>query len=339
MPKVSIIIPVYQAEKYIKSCIDSILGQSFSDFELLLIDDGSTDQSGAICDNYAHMDKRIKVIHQKNAGVSAARNTGLEICCGEYITFVDADDSIDSGFLEYAVNVVSDSAVDIFLSGLCMETWKNEEIDRTVPYGIAENQNWTIGELLENLDVSYPQICMCGPWCKLYKNEIIQKNTVRFVENLKYGEDTYFNLDYLSHCKYVAFSREIFYHYRRLNEESLFSCFHKDTYEVHQMVYGKMRLLMQMLGCCDGSMQRFEALYFSMLLGGIHEYYRFYGKTTASERLHQIEKVAQDSHIAKVRMWQIPAWKNRILFILLRFRLYRVIAFAFEWKYHFMAAR
>ena len=118
MPKVSVIIPVYQAEKYIKSCIDSILEQSFSDFELLLIDDGSTDQSGAICDNYAQMDKRVKVIHQKNAGVSAARNAGLEICCGEYVTFVDADDCIDRGFLEYAVNVVSDSAADIFFKWL-----------------------------------------------------------------------------------------------------------------------------------------------------------------------------------------------------------------------------
>ena len=333
MPKVSVIIPVYQAEKYLKSCIDSILRQSFSDFELILIDDGSKDQSGAICDDYAQMDSRVKVIHQTNAGVSAARNAGLEICCGEYITFVDADDTIDSGFLELAVNALANSAADIFLSGLCMETWENGEIDSSVRYGVGENQNWTVRELLENLEVSYPQICICGPCCKLYKNEIIQKNTVRFTEALKYGEDTYFNLDYFSHCEHIVFSREIFYHYRRENAESLFSCFHKDTYEVHRMVYGKMRLLMQILGCSNASMHRFEALYFAMLMGGVHEYYRFYSQTTTRERLNQIAKVGKDACISQVKMGYIRNRKTRILFSLLRIRWYLVVALIFEIKY------
>ena len=94
MPKLSVIVPVYNTEKYLRECIDSILAQTFGDFELLLVDDGSTDSSGAICEEYAQMDERIRVIHQKNAGATVARRNGVSHAGGEYITFVDSDDWI-----------------------------------------------------------------------------------------------------------------------------------------------------------------------------------------------------------------------------------------------------
>lgn len=96
MPKISIIVPVYNVEKYLRKCIDSILNQTFKDFELILIDDGSTDESGKICDEYNLKDNRIKVIHKENGGLSSARNAGLDIAQGEYIGFVDSDDWIES---------------------------------------------------------------------------------------------------------------------------------------------------------------------------------------------------------------------------------------------------
>ena len=99
MPKISVIVPVYKAEKYICRCVDSILAQTFTDFELLLIDDGSPDNSGAICDEYAASDSRVKVFHKENGGVSSARNVGLDNACGEWITFVDADDWIAETFI------------------------------------------------------------------------------------------------------------------------------------------------------------------------------------------------------------------------------------------------
>ena len=95
MNKISIIIPVYQVEKYIKRCLDSILSQTYSNLEIILIDDGSRDMSGKICDEYTIKDSRIKVIHQDNAGVSVARNKGLDICTGDYVTFVDSDDFLE----------------------------------------------------------------------------------------------------------------------------------------------------------------------------------------------------------------------------------------------------
>src|SRR5690606_27273688 len=98
MPKVSVIIPVYNAEKYLRECIDSVLAQTFDDFELLLINDGSTDGSGKICDEYAQKDARVKVFHKENGGVSSARNLGLDNAKGEWITFIDSDDWIGENY-------------------------------------------------------------------------------------------------------------------------------------------------------------------------------------------------------------------------------------------------
>ena len=107
MNKISIIIPVYQVEKYIKRCLDSILSQTYSNLEIILIDDGSRDMSGKICDEYAIKDSRIKVIHQDNAGVSVARNKGLDICTGDYVTFVDSDDFLEPLMYEKMICVTA----------------------------------------------------------------------------------------------------------------------------------------------------------------------------------------------------------------------------------------
>lgn len=113
MPKISVIVPVYNVEKYLRQCIDSILAQTFADFELILVDDGSTDKCGAICDEYAKKDYRIKVIHQKNGGLSAARNAGLDIAAGNYVAFIDSDDLVRDRYLEVLYNALIESESDI----------------------------------------------------------------------------------------------------------------------------------------------------------------------------------------------------------------------------------
>lgn len=332
-PGISIIVPVYQTEKYVGECIDSILGQSFTDFELLLIDDGSTDGSGLICDRYAQMDARVRVIHKKNAGVSAARNTGLGSCLGEYIVFVDSDDSVDRIFLERAVKSLVDTQADMFLSGFCMETWKEGGVIKREQFNATATQCYRIKELLENMNHTYPVNCLYGLHGKLYKRKIIQENNIRFTEQLNYGEDRNFNCDYFLHCGHVVFSQEIFYHYRCGNVESLAGRFHRDSYEILKMIYSQMRMLMQYCGCSSPAIARFEAMYFRRQLGGIHEFYRFYEKTTAKERYTQIVKVAGDPCISEVQMRCLSSWKNRILLALLRMKLHWAVALIFEIRY------
>ena len=115
-PRVSVIIPVYNVEKYIGKCVDSVLRQSYENIEVILVDDGSTDGSPSICDEYAKKDKRVKVIHKENGGVSSARNTALECCIGELVMFVDSDDFVSELFCEKAVEAIchTDADVDVF---------------------------------------------------------------------------------------------------------------------------------------------------------------------------------------------------------------------------------
>lgn len=127
MAEVSIIVPVYQVENYIRKCIDSILAQTFTDFELILVDDGSKDKSGQICDEYAGMDQRVRVIHQENSGVAAARNHGIAYANGGYLCFVDADDWIEDGMIEQCISQMKENDADILRHGHTMELWKDEK--------------------------------------------------------------------------------------------------------------------------------------------------------------------------------------------------------------------
>lgn len=126
--KLSIIVPVYKVEQYLRKCIDSILAQTFTDFELILVDDGSPDNCGTICDEYAKEDRRIKVIHQENAGVSAARNSGLDNACGEYIGFVDSDDWIELDMYEILMQDIAEYHSDIAICGLIKAFCNGERI-------------------------------------------------------------------------------------------------------------------------------------------------------------------------------------------------------------------
>ncbi len=332
-PAISVIVPVYKAERYLEACVQSILNQTYQDFELILIDDGSPDRCGEICDRLANDDDRIIVVHKKNEGVSIARNTGISLARGAYLTFVDSDDSLDAGFLEAAVAGIQNSNADLYISGLFMETWQDGEIVSTVQYQNSRTQVYSVKELLEQRDHDYPQICICGPWCKLYKKSLIDEYKIRFPEQISSGEDTCFVLDVLEHCSTVFFSESCFYHYRRGNEESLFSKFHPDTYEIADFVYSKMRNTMKKSGCSNAAMEEFEGLYFDNMVGGIHEYYRFHSQTTREMRLKQIKKVAQNPYVTHTRLRNIHGNKAKVICLLLKCRMYPAIALLFEAKY------
>lgn len=332
-PQISVIVPVYKAENYLASCVQSILNQTYGDFELILIDDGSPDRCGEICDRLAETDERITVVHKKNEGVSIARNTGIARARGKYLAFVDSDDSLDAGFLEAAVTAVQDSGADLYISGLFVETWRDGKIVSTVQCKNRRTQVYSARELLEQRDHDYPLICICGPCCKLYKKSIVTDNGIFFPEAISSGEDTCFVLDVLQHCSSVYFSQECYYHYRRGNEESLFSKFHPDTYEITCFVYSKMRAVMKTVGCSKAAMDEFEGLYFENMVGGIHEYYRFHTQNTRQERYNQIVKVARDPDVKHTRLRNIGGPKERVIYILLRCRMYHVIALIFAAKY------
>ncbi len=200
--KISVIVPVYNVEQYLSRCIDSILVQSFTDFELLLIDDGSTDKSGIICNEYAKTDKRIKVFYKKNGGVSSARNFGIDQAICDYIVFVDSDDYLHvdylSNLIRYDADIVICGKTDF---GSSSETYKYEKIK-------VDREN--IGRYLSRLIAESP---IGVPWGKLFKHEIINKNNIKFDESLFVGEDHVFVQEYLIHCQSIQFIDYTGYNY------------------------------------------------------------------------------------------------------------------------------
>ena len=192
---VSIIIPVYNTEEYLPACIASILSQSFSDFELLLVDDGSTDGSGAVCDIYAKLDDRIRVFHQENGGVSSARNLGLENARGEWVYLVDSDDELFPDGLQTLVDGIIDD-VDVVGGGYVQyesDGGINQAVDDRVVLTLSRNES------LLNLFLSHPfyYTYLGYLWMYLFRNKIIQDHGLGFDPSIKIKEDTLFIVQYM----------------------------------------------------------------------------------------------------------------------------------------------
>lgn len=199
---ISIIVPVYNVEKYLRKCLDSILSQIYSDFELLLIDDGSKDQSGKICDEYAARDSRIRVFHKENGGVSSTRNLGIEQVKGEWITFIDSDDWVDA---DYLANFTMDS-------DLCVQGYYCGE--RMCQYA-DDYVKSHVGAIY--MKRGYVQ----GPYCKLFQASIVLNNQIRFDEKLSYGEDILFLMQYSLCCQSMRVTSACGYHYQQAVANSL----------------------------------------------------------------------------------------------------------------------
>lgn len=210
MVRISIIIPVYNTEPYLRECIESILAQSYEYFEAIFIDDGSLDHSFAIINDYASRDGRIKLYHQNNAGVSAARNLGLKYATGDYIAFIDSDDTISPDYLDCLYQCATQFSSDIILSGI-VYTKNGNETSRVV---LTEE---SLSLQTENNLIHFLKTpLLTSPVSKLYKKQIICDNKIQFDTSISFAEDKDFNLQYfqyiqnayaLSYCGY--FYREV----------------------------------------------------------------------------------------------------------------------------------
>ncbi|GFI53125.1 putative glycosyltransferase EpsJ [Muribaculaceae bacterium] len=219
MPEVSVIVPVYGVEKYIDKCIKSIIDQSFKAWELILIDDGSTDQSGAICDKYAEKDQRIKVIHSENNGVSHARNVGLDNAKGRYVVFIDGDDWVDPSYLQNLIE--RSSADDTVVYGNVINDYSDQR-SSVVVFSYDDGQNINLDNDVD-LIVKYRLPENGFPIAKLFSREIIEQYKLRFDETLSYHEDHLFVLNYLRYVTSVRLSDSPDYHYEHRNGVSSLS--------------------------------------------------------------------------------------------------------------------
>lgn len=211
---ISIIIPNYNSEKYLKQCIDSVLLQTYKDFELLLINDGSTDSSGQICNQYSEKDDRIRVFHKQNGGVSAARNLGLQNAKGEYICFIDSDDYVSENYLSDFVDIVSQNEnVDFVIQGFVILK-DGSEFKRDLGDEVLEASNFDeLFNIKKIQNFGYP-------FSKFYNKQIIVANEIMFPTEYTIAEDLSFLLIYLSKIKTIKFQKAYNYYYRH-TENSL----------------------------------------------------------------------------------------------------------------------
>lgn len=211
---VCIIVPIYNSERYLHRCIDSLLLQSFEDIEIILVDDGSRDNSGTICDDYALKDKRIKVIHQPNQGVSVARQTGLDNAKGKYVIHVDADDWIEPTAIELLYSKAKNDNADMVISDYWIES------DNQEPFLVKQNfEETTSYQILLRL---IKQELFGSCWNKLVKKEVIDHYHVKFhPTNITFCEDLLFNCKLLSHDIKVSHLNKAIYHYCTYNQNNL----------------------------------------------------------------------------------------------------------------------
>lgn len=299
---ISIIIPVYNVEKYIHRCVDSIVNQSYKNLEIILVDDGSPDRSGSICDNYGRQDNRIKVIHKKNEGLGFARNAGLDCASGKYVTFIDGDDYIGNNHIETMYNKIKETATDTCMAGHT-KVYKDKQIEHiNVCAGKVYKDNVKnhilprmCGADVHGNDYIEMSVCMV-----LLSNEIIQNNHLRFVSEREYvSEDLVFDFEYYPLSKGVCILDITDYYYCD-NEGSLTTKYREDRFasqvKLYKLLTDKSKRLNIERLCKD----RLQNTVIAIARYSIKLEYKFScknGKKFANDNVH---KICEDTTLREV---------------------------------------
>lgn len=210
-PLISVIVPVWNGEPYLTECVESIVSQSLRDMEIILVDDGSTDGTWALMERLKEKDERIRILRQANAGVSEARNAGMEISRGEYIRFVDADDRLPTDSMRMLVEKAQANGCDLVLAAYTEVLGRKRYLrDLGRCEDVVDNDEFL--RRLERLSNSFYYGVL---WNKLFRGEIIRAHRVRFVSGLHWGEDFAFVMSYLAHAERIGYTTAPVYDYRR----------------------------------------------------------------------------------------------------------------------------
>ena len=261
MPDVSVIMPVYNSEKYLGNAIESVLDQTYHDFELILIDDGSTDRSGAICDKYASEDVRVKVIHQKNQGICAARNQGLDIATGKYIAFIDNDDYYYPDYIKENIDLAMEYDADVIrFDRLRIQSFENSDktlkdiagtreiVDAAHPVKVMRGE-----EILANYDKIKKSGALYGIWNGMFKKIFLDENKLRFCSKIRYGgEDGLLNMQAVKLAQCYVFHKGVYYRYERRYGNSTSTKFNKNRLDTILLLLKEERKIVEKLEGSEG---------------------------------------------------------------------------------------
>lgn len=288
--KVSLIIPVYNAQKSLGTCLQSVCNQSYEDIEVILIDDGSSDESPCICDAWAMKDARIKVVHQENGGVSAARNAGIDVATGDFVMFADADDWLELNCVEEAIAGYRSGKFIIY--GYWAERGSKGSITQRIHVVVASDPPVASSGIVLAVEL-FKKGLFGAVWNKVYERALLQQNAIRFDEGMSLGEDVVFNLAYLCSLpdgELVLINRPL-YHYFEHNKGSLNNSFNPAFLECQIKLFGDFEEALARAEAPRGAFSHLQAMKCSAFIVSIDNAY---------ENRNQIGSYAYENQIKKV---------------------------------------
>ena len=329
---ISVIVPIYNSERFLEQCIQSVVNQTFYDFELILVVDGSTDNSQMICEEWAKKDPRIVVECQDNQGASAARNTGLSDAKGEYICFIDSDDWVESDFLEALVNETKKDRTELVISGY---TCFYDERRETFHQSIHPFYSFSNGDVGFFIDYNKNNL-LYGPCCKLYLREIIKKHHLQFDCNLSYGEDLVFNYQYLRFIDTIRNIPVCKYHYNKRNHESLST---KKRNDLFQLQYSQWHLLVDYYKEKNLWLPQSQDFLYHRLWGIVYDGIFIYPhlKTQNYNYLKDILNIPEIAHLKKKEhLYPCAYWIKKAIIHRFSFVFYLYFCFKQIWQKFFI---
>lgn len=323
-PKVSVIIPVYNVENYLEQCLDSILNQTYRNLEIIVVDDGSTDRSGEICDAYTLRHSNLKVIHKENAGLGMARNTGLEYISGEYVTFLDSDDWLEPDMIQQLYNGIVSQNVDVCKAGFRRVTNEKEVLFERSYQDEYFPGEYARLELLPRMIGSSPsqhdsvEMCVCAV---LYRAALIKQHALRFPsERELISEDLVFNIDYMQFADGACTISYSGYNYR-MNMGSLSTSYHPDRFQACCYFYSEMKKKILDLGYENATLLRLQRMFFIHVRMSISQERLSVSKLTVVQGISNIRKICKDpvliGAIAEYPVHRLE-WKQALFLRLIR---------------------
>ena len=295
---VTIIIPIYNAEKYLDKTISSVLQQTYKNYELILIDDGSKDNSLEICNKYKNKDKRIRLIKQENLGVSATRNKGLEIADGEFVCFMDADDYIEPNMLEEYIKIYKLYKSDLIISGYYSEIDLYDSISFDKIY--LEDKKYTSKEQIkEDFVLMWDKHLLYNIWNKFYNKSVIDKYNIRFAKQ-NWGEDIDFNREYLLKINTLYNSKKCFYHYVRGRNNSITGKYIENLYDIRLQEDKEFRNYFDKYGIKEEQYREFCARrHIERTLGCIENLFNPNCRLNINEKYKEIKRIIREPKTKK----------------------------------------
>ena len=326
---ISIVVPIFNVEKYLEKCIETIINQTYRNIEIILVDDGSLDNSGKMCDEYQKKDTRIKVIHKENGGLSDARNAGIKKAQGKYIAFLDADDYVDFTMYERLYDIVKKENAEIGISGYSRINEANKEIpyfldvekynkDRSFLY----NMIGTLPTDTEDINVGM------SVWKCLYNLDIIKENEIYFKSERVYiSEDIIFQIEYFEFVNRVGLVKEPLYKYR-YNESSLSKKYRKDRFEKQKILYLKEKSMLEEKGWLNDELRNRLNRTFLMKTKACIKAEVVGNKENKKTRQKNIKSILNDELLIKI-IKEYPTKKinikSKIYILIMKFKLSKIL--------------